>query len=277
MPDWLAICRTCGEACREIVADLPRGADRSQKVGRGEGGDTTVAIDRLCEDAVFAELEKVEPQPGGLMAISEERGTVDLGGPIEGEPALRVIVDPIDGSLNARRTLPAFSLSIAVASGPTMADVDFGYVLDFGTGVEYSAVRGGGAMVDGEPLIVEDSGHDLLEVIGLESTKPEWVRAACERLEGRVFRLRAVGSVALSLCYVATASLDAFTTLRPCRSVDAAAGQLIVREAGGHLRLGGMELGDAGLGLDARYQVAAAVRHEHLEVVLDAQAAVARA
>jgi myo-inositol-1(or 4)-monophosphatase len=274
MLDWLAICRSCGEACREIVADLPRSADRSRQVGRGEGGDTTVEIDRLCEDAVFAELEKAGASGERLLAISEERGEVRIGPVEDGDPPTIVVVDPIDGSLNARRTLPNFSLSIAVAEGPTMADVEFGYVYDFGTDLEYSAVRGQGALVGDDRLVVEEPGHEVLEVVGLESTKPEWVRLACESLEGKVFRLRAVGSVALSLCYVATARLDGFTTLRACRSVDAAAGQLIVREAGGSLELGGTDLQSAGLDLDARYQVAAAVRPEHLEVLLEAQSAV---
>ena len=49
-------------------------------------------------------------------------------------------------------------------------------------------------------------------------------------------RLRALGSVALSLCWVAAGRFDALVTLAACRSVDAAAGQLIVREAGGASR-----------------------------------------
>jgi myo-inositol-1(or 4)-monophosphatase len=274
MVDWLSICRRCGEACRVVVADLPRSSDRSRRTGRGEGGDWTVEVDRLCEDAVFAELEKADWGGGPLLAISEERGEVLLGPAGAGDPAARIVIDPIDGSLNARRTLPAFSLSIAVASGPTMADVDFGYVYDFGTDLEYSAVRGGGALVAGDPLIVEQPGHDLLEVIGLESTEPGRVAAVCERLEGKVLRLRAIGSVALSLCYVATARLDGFITLRACRSVDAAAGQLIVREAGGALRFRGIELEDADLGLEARYDMGAALRDDHLATLLDAQEAV---
>jgi myo-inositol-1(or 4)-monophosphatase len=48
-------------------------------------------------------------------------------------------------------------------------------------------------------------------------------------------RLRAMGTIAVTLCQVAAARLDGMTTLRNCRAVDAAAGQLIVREAGGHV------------------------------------------
>ena len=59
---------------------------------------------------------------------------------------LLVVIDPIDGSTNAKRGLPHHSLSIAVADGPTMADVVFGYVYDFGPQEEWTATRGGGAV-----------------------------------------------------------------------------------------------------------------------------------
>src|SRR3712207_8244256 len=61
-----------------------------------------------------------------LFRSSEERGTVDFGG-----DGVMVVVDPIDGSLNAKRGLPHHCVSIAVAEGPTMADVVFGFVQDF--------------------------------------------------------------------------------------------------------------------------------------------------
>jgi myo-inositol-1(or 4)-monophosphatase len=60
-------------------------------------------------------------------------------------------------------------------------------------------------------------------------------------------RLRALGSVALSLCFVAAGRFDALVTLSGCRSVDAAAGQLIVREAGGSVAF--TESGDDPLGV----------------------------
>ena len=58
------------------------------------------------------------------------------------------MIDPIDGSLNARRTLPSHSLSLAVASGDSMGEVEFGYVYDFGAGEEFSAQRGEGLYVE---------------------------------------------------------------------------------------------------------------------------------
>ena len=64
---------------------------------------------------------------------------------------------------------------------------------------------------------------------------------------------------------------------RPCRSVDAAAAQLIAIEAGGVVDFGGIGAAGADLGLDARYTVAAARNPEYLEIVREAQAAGPRA
>ncbi len=79
----------------------------------------TLAIDRAAEDAIFAELEALGV---GLTAVSEERGEVEIAG---GGPT-RVVIDPVDGSLNAKRGLPYCAVSIAVASGPGMLDVEVG-------------------------------------------------------------------------------------------------------------------------------------------------------
>ena len=152
------------------------------------------------------------------------------------------MVDPIDGSLNARRALPAHSLSVAVASGPSMEAVEFGYVYDFGAGEEFAARRGAGATLDGQP----DRGRRRQprpELLGVESAEPGRLRPIAEELAGRVFRLRVIGSIAISASYVAAGRLDAMLSLRPCRSVDAAAAQLIVREAGGAVAFGDLALG----------------------------------
>ena len=84
-------------------------------------------------------------------------------------PTTRVVVDPIDGSLNAKRSIPFFSVSIAVAEGPTMKDVVFGFVHDFGTGEEWMATRGEGAFLNGEPL-GDLRPKERIEVLALEAT-----------------------------------------------------------------------------------------------------------
>jgi len=264
--DWTGICRRIVVAQRAIFEEVAGIEARTVYEGVGEGGDRTLVIDRRCEDAVFAELEALAGEGASFVAISEERGEVRFG---EGGPA-RVVVDPIDGSLNARRTLPAYSLSIAVASGASMADVEFGYVYDFGAGEEFVARRGDGATLDGAPIEVGED-REKLELLGLEAAEPERALEALGSLAGKVYRLRVVGSIAITAAYVGAGRLDAMLSLRPCRSVDAAAAQLIVREAGGRVAFGDLALEQASLGLEARYPIAAAVGEQGLAIARTAE------
>ena len=263
--DWLGICRRIVAAQRQVLEQTPGSEARTVYEGVGEGGDHTLVIDRRCEDAVFAELEELAAAGASFVAISEERGEVGFGA---GGPA-RVVIDPIDGSLNARRTLPSHSLSIALASGSSMADVEFGYVYDFGAGEEFTARRGAGATLAERPIRVGVDG-DELELLGVESAEPGRLLPAAEALSGRVYRLRVIGSIAITASYVAAGRLDGMLSLRPCRSVDIAAAQLIAREAGGQVVFGDLALSEADLGLEARYPIAAAAGERGLSIVRNA-------
>jgi myo-inositol-1(or 4)-monophosphatase len=225
--DWLGACRRATEAIGDLLVS---GSDRSEMTGsRGDGGDATLVIDAEAEAAIFSELDGLGVR---YSAISEERGEVDAGAEYP-----RVVIDPIDGSTNAKRGLPHHSVSIAVAEGPTMADVVFGYVYDFGPQEEWHAWSGRGAYLDGVQLERDRperlSADGLFELLGIESADPRLVSDAGEELSAVAHRLRAIGSMAVTLCQVAAARLDGMVTLRRTRAVDVAAGQLIVREAGG--------------------------------------------
>ena len=256
-PDWLALCRRAMAGVRSAFDACP---DRAVQTGRGEGGDMALVIDRAAEDVVFAELERLGLP---LTVVSEERGRVELGG---GGPA-HVVVDPVDGSLNAKRGLPFACVSIAVASGPTMGDVHFGYVGEIEGPGRVVGRSGEGAFDGDEPLGRLEPGP--LEVLGIETARPEAVAAAGAALgEFEAKRLRALGSVAATLGLVADGRIDAMLSLRPVRSVDAAAGQLIVREAGGAVAFpeaGGLA---APLSLDMRSRVLAARDQALLERLL---------
>jgi myo-inositol-1(or 4)-monophosphatase len=266
--DWPEICRRIVAAQRRIFAEVVSSEERTVYEGVGEGGDRTLVIDRRCEDEVFTELEKLGAAGASFVAVSEERGEVVFG---DGGPA-RVVIDPIDGSLNARRTIPSHSLSIAVAEGDSMADVGFGFVHDFGADEEFLATRGGGAEVNGAAARVAQ-GNGRLEVVGLESAEPDWTVPALRSLSGNAYRLRVVGSIAITSAYVAAGRFDAFLSLRPCRSVDAAAAQLIVREAGGAVAFDDGPLEAAPLDLSARYHMAAGRDEAALAAVRAAQTA----
>jgi myo-inositol-1(or 4)-monophosphatase len=265
---WVQACRRAVEVQKRVFAEHRSIQERTRYEGMGEGGDRTLVIDRLCEDAIFDELEQLHREGHEFTAVSEERGTVSFG---DGGSDLRVIIDPIDGSLNARRTIPLHSVSLAVAAGDSMADVIFGYVYEFGAEEEFVATADG-ATLDGRRLNVPEG--DGLEVIALEATKPERVLRAAELLQGRAYRIRVPGSIAVALCYVAAGRYDGMITTRNSRSVDAAAGQFIARRAGAALEFAGGGLEDATLELTERYDVAAARTPGDLELLREAQDAV---
>ena len=231
--DWLAVCRRAVAGLERMLADVPTTKERAQETGtRGSGGDRTLEIDHSAEQLVFDELDGLHDEGYQFLAVSEERGEIDFG-----DAGVRVIIDPIDGSLNAKRGLPSYALSIAVADGETMADVAFAFVHDFGASEDWWAWRGKGAWLDGmqlDPALPERRGRDgRLEVLGIESADPRWIAASIDGLQESAYRLRALGTIAASLCQVAAARFDGLVSLRRSRGVDAAAGQLIVREAGG--------------------------------------------
>ena len=220
MTDWLALCRGAVEDVQQVLAELPQRADREPVVGAGKGGDQTTAVDEAAERVVLARFRDVED----VTIVSEEIGIVGGG-------RTYVVVDPIDGSLNAKRGIGFFSLSVAIASGPTMGDVHLGFVHDFGTEEEWTAVRGEGARLNGRRLD-GDLPKEQIEILAFEATRTVSVAEKAAAVVGLAHRLRIMGSLALSLCHLAAGRLDAVCSLKPARSVDIAAAQLLVRERG---------------------------------------------
>jgi myo-inositol-1(or 4)-monophosphatase len=233
--DWLTACRRAVAGLEQLLATAPTIDERARETGtRGSGGDRTLVIDQSAESLVLAELDALKSDGYRFTALSDERCEIDYG-----DPETRVVIDPIDGSLNAKRGLPHHALSIAVAAGATMADVEFAFVHDFGPNEEWWARRGDGAYLNGDrldPDLTERRGRDgRLEVLGIESADPRWVANSIAQLETTAYRLRALGTIASTLCQVAAARMDGMVSLRNARGVDSAAGQLIVREAGGRV------------------------------------------
>ena len=260
--DWLEICRRIVERQRVLFEQTSTIEGRDRYEGIGEGGDHTLELDRQCEDVVFEELSDLAQDGTAFTAISEERGSVQFNGGGE----TWVVIDPIDGSLNVRRTLPNHSLSIAIASAPNMSAVEFGYVYDFGAREEYSAHSGKGALLNGRELKVEPA--EQLEVVGVEGAEPGAFLPIVENLVGSVYRLRCVGSLAITMSYLAAGRIDGMVTPHPSRSVDIAAAQLIAREAGALVELGEDGLGEVGLDLSHRFNVTGASSPEGLATLI---------
>jgi myo-inositol-1(or 4)-monophosphatase len=247
LTDWLEICRAAAEDVRGVLATMPTRVEREPVLLQGEGGDDTTAIDAEAERVVLERL-----RPLGVSIVSEEVGRID------GDSTL-VVVDPIDGSLNAKRGIPFFALSIAVADGDRMDDVHFAFVHDFGSGEEWTARRGEGAWLDGEPLGAVRP-KERIEILNFEATLTSLVAERAAAFNGIAHRLRVMGSLALSLCHLAAGRVDGVCSLKAARSVDIAAAQLLCREVGLSLALfdDPRPFGEAELDLGKRSRIAAA-------------------
>ena len=250
MTDWLATCRAAVEDVRGVLAELPSRSDREPVVGAGMGGDDTTAIDAAVERAVVARFDAAADGFTPRLRGARASGWAAIPGSS---------LDPIDGSINAKRGLPFFSLSVAVAEGGTMGDVTFGYVYDFGTGEEWTAERGGGARLNGSAVRAASRPRT-----GSRSSRSRQrgrisSPAMLRQLVGLVHRLRVFGSLAISLCHLADGRLDAVCSLKAARAVDIAAAQLLVRERGYAIDLPeAPPFEDAPLDLEGRSRVVAA-------------------
>jgi myo-inositol-1(or 4)-monophosphatase len=262
LTDWLEVCRAAVGDVRGVLAAMPTRVEREPVLRQGEGGDDTTAIDAAVEEVVIARL-----RPLGVSIVSEEVGRID------GNETL-VVVDPIDGSLNAKRGIPFFSLSIAVADGDRMKDVHFAYVYDFGSGEEWTARRGEGAWLDGDPLGAVRP-KEQIEILSFEATLTSLVAERAAAFNGIAHRLRVMGSLALSLCHLAAGRVDGVCSLKEARSVDIAAAQLLCREVGLSLALfdDPRTFGEAELDLERRSRIAAAGTPEACRAIASALSA----
>jgi myo-inositol-1(or 4)-monophosphatase len=249
--DWLSLCRSAVRDIDGVLERLPTRAEREPVLRVGEGGDDTTAIDAAAEEAVVCRLEALGED---FVLVSEELGERRFGA---GGPT-RVVVDPIDGSVNAKRGIPFFALSLAVSDGPAMDDVAFGFVHDFGSGEEWVGTRGGGATMNGIPIGAV-APKDAIEILCLEGTTTAYIADKAVAMVDVAKRVRVMGSLALSLCHLAAGRVDAVCSLKAARSIDIAAAQLLVREVGLAIDLfEAPPFGRAPLDLGARSRLVAA-------------------
>lgn len=213
-------------------------------------------IDADFEQVIIDEIDKAQVALGTLNIVTEELGTISRG---DGDQVSWVIVDPVDGSKNAAQGLPQFSLSVAIARGPTMADVWFAFVFDFGAEEEFLADDDGYVCING--LAIDEAAVTPFRIVGCESAEPALLAPGLSQLaDAGVQEIRVVGSIAIALCYVALGRFDGMLTCKECRSVDAAAGQLIARQAGREVSFDGQPPRTATLELTGRYRLVAGPR-----------------
>jgi myo-inositol-1(or 4)-monophosphatase len=204
-------------------------------------------VDRAAEAVVFEELAGVAGRGEVFSVLSEESGLRSFGADYP-----LVLVDPVDGSLNAKQGVPVFGLMLAVLDGPTIDDTFAGSVLNLNTGEAWTAIRKQGAW-RGPALIsvIPREDRKRFQILGLESS-PRALKLAQPLVE-HSNKIRILGSMALSIAHTASGGFDVFCAPMPVRVFDMAASLLILAEAGGVATdLQGNRVGPLPASLDTR-------------------------
>jgi myo-inositol-1(or 4)-monophosphatase len=182
--------------------------------------------DKRAEEMLYADLAKARP---GYGFIGEEGGTR------EGADKTHTwIVDPLDGTTNFLHGIPQFAISIGLArEGIVIAGVIYNPAND----ELYIAERGKGAFLNDQRLRVAGRRKlaDCVIACGLPHIgrgDHAQFRAEMMDIQDKVAGLRRFGAASLDLAFVAAGRLDGYWE-RNLSPWDIAAGQIMVREAGG--------------------------------------------
>ena len=191
--------------------------------------DVVTAADRASEELLVSGIRAARPDDG---VLGEE------GAARTGTSGVRWVVDPIDGTVNYLYGLPQWAVSIGIEVDGT---TEVGVVFDPAKDELYTAVRGGGAQLDGRPLRCNDV-QELSKALVATGFSYEVARRSRQAqllsmLLPRVRDVRRLGAGAIDLCAVAAGRVDAYyeQALQPW---DMCAGLLIAAEAGA--RVGGL-------------------------------------
>jgi fructose-1,6-bisphosphatase/inositol monophosphatase family enzyme len=224
-PPELEVLYRVSVAVHRIVRDARSSPHRADVVAMGADGTPTEELDRLAEREI---LRVLDAEGVDWDLLSEEIGHVARGGD------RTLVVDPIDGSQNALRNLPFFSVSLALGRGD-LDGVDVGLVRDLHHGTTWWAGRGTGAFRDGRPIQTRPW-NPRAETVFVNLGRNATPRAV--RLAGKARRVRSLGSASQEILMVAQGSADGFLfendpDARNLRSTDIAAAYRILTEAGG--------------------------------------------
>ncbi len=220
--DALAAAERIARAAGEVL--LAAHGQPRQVEHKGEV-DLVTQADRRSEELIVSRLRQAFPDHG---IVAEE------GGGAESQNGLVWLVDPLDGTTNFAHTFPVFAISMALR-GPE--GLLLGVVLDPLRGECFTAARGHGAALNGQPIHVSacpNLDHALLATgfpYDRRTSEDNNVRsfdAFLRRCQG----IRRPGAAALDLAYVACGRLDGYWEMR-LKPWDISAGSLIVAEAGG--------------------------------------------
>ena len=195
----LEVAIAAAEAAGEV---LRNGFGQHQEIKFKGEVDLVTKADENAEQAIKQVLRETFPNYGML---AEE------GGELKGEGNARWIVDPLDGTTNFAHGLPLFCTSIALERD---GELVLGVVYDPMANETYTAERGGGATLNGEPIGVSDTDEPRRALLATGFPYDRDQVPAAVKLFGqfavRTQSMRRLGSAALDLCYVAAGRLDGY-------------------------------------------------------------------
>lgn len=188
--------------------------------------DFVTEADTACEQLILTHLRAAFPDH----AVTSEEAGADVH-----ESGVRWFIDPVDGTTNFARHNPNFSVSIAaVADGLPVV----GVVVDPLHQHTFAAHRGGGATLNGTPIHVSSVTAMADVVFASDFPRNPERRSASWRNSGILLEhaqtMRATGSAALNMAYVAAGWVDLYLHME-LYPWDQAAAALLVEEAGGVL------------------------------------------
>jgi len=225
---WLKLCKDIGEKVFVEAQKYLKKDERKKIVGLGYGGDKTLLLDDIIEKLIINEFKSTGKS---FKLIAEEMGIKTFGE----KPEVIVVVDPIDGSNNMKFGIPFVSTSIAVGDlTETMEGIEVGYVKNIINGDSYYAIKNKEAFKNNKRIRVtnETTGCVLVDVV---KNRKENFRRLIDFGENFPF-VRMLGSGCLGTCFVAEGAVDGYLWLNAKRTIDHAATQLILREAGGVMK-----------------------------------------
>ncbi len=259
---WLDLFKDIGRQMRVGIGEFLSREGGLVPLGKGAGGDKTFPVDKWAEDIVIAALEQAHRDGESFTLISEELGVRKFG---DGEKI--VLVDPIDGSNNAKSGMPFFASSLALLSGDRLSDLAVGYVVNLAVGDEFWAVRARGAYKNGRRI--RTSAAEGITIVAYETSSPGTDLPKLMPLIRQARRTRCFGSVALDLAYLAAGAVSLLVVANPARPFDYAAGMLILEEADGVITdSNGITLHSVAAGLErAAPLIASANERLHARVI----------
>ncbi|OGD47897.1 hypothetical protein A3K69_06205 [Candidatus Bathyarchaeota archaeon RBG_16_57_9] len=215
-------------------------------------------LDQVAQQAIVDALRGSE---ASVRLVSEEGDHLFGGG------AFTLVADPVDGSTNLSRGLRPAATSLSISETATQGGVVAGIVSDLYTGETYYAERGRGATLDGRPIRVaqqKEYGRALISIDVSKGPRLELTRRLIEESS----HLRSEGCSSMSLCHVASGSLDAHIDIRGIvRATDVSAALLVLKEAGGVYTVDGAPGGDFRLTRQTRMALVAATSQGLLDEI----------